>query len=229
MSPIFGVDLHPGYQASFDFKRAKRAGYRFAFVKASEGSHYVPEGFGEYFRRGAGAGLVMGGYHFLDGHGGTGRQQALHFLNTMDKVGGVHGKLIAVDFEDYGNRDPSNQQLAECVRTIKDQTNEHAVIIYSIARFWDGGDASGAFEHYEADAAWEARVWYDDERRRFPRRFYKKWLDWYHDQSPRGLGGKPARFHQFTWGGRVGGLYVDTDAFRGDMDDLLKLTTRSGR
>jgi len=226
MTTTFGVDLHPGYQASFDFKRAHRAGYRFAFVKASEGSHYVPNGFVEYFKRGVGAGLIMGGYHFLDGHGGTGRQQALHFLETMHKVGEFPGYLIAADFENYGNRSPSNEQLAEFVRTVKDQTNNHAVIIYSTASFWNGGDSSGAFEHYGADAAWEARVWSTDERRVFPKRFYKRWLKWYQQQSPRGLGGMPAKFHQFTWGGRVGGLYVDTDAYRGGIDDLLKLTTR---
>lgn len=226
MSTTFGVDLHPGYQASFDFKRARRAGYRFAFVKASEGTNYVPTGFVDYFRRGVGAGLIMGGYHFLDGHDGTGRQQALHFLNTMEKVDGVRNRLVAVDFEAYGNRTPSNEQLSEFVRTVKNETADHAVIIYSGTAFWNGGDSSGAFEHYGADAAWEARVWTTTEKRLFPKRFYKQWLRWYQQQSPRGLGGQPAKFHQFTWGGRVGGLYVDTDAYRGGVDDLMKLTTR---
>jgi hypothetical protein len=32
---------------------------------------------------------------------------------------------------------------------------------------------------------------------------------------------------QFTWGGYVGGLYVDTDCFGSSMEYLKKLTART--
>jgi GH25 family lysozyme M1 (1,4-beta-N-acetylmuramidase) len=226
MSRTWGVDIHPGYQASFDFRRARRAGYRFAIVKASEGTRYVPHGFASYYRRGRDAGLQMGGYHFLDGAGGSGEAQGRHFLDTMKSVGGVGGELVAVDFEDYGNRSPSNEQLKDFIRYVKNHTNNHAVIVYSTVGFWNGGAPTGDFDKYGGDLAWEARVWSNSERRRFPKRFYKRWLRWYKNQSPRGLGGRAAKMRQFTWGGRVGGLYVDTDCFEGSLDDLKKLTTR---
>ncbi|MDQ3704211.1 MAG: glycoside hydrolase family 25 protein [Chloroflexota bacterium] len=226
MSTIFGVDLHPGYQPSFNFAQANRQGYKFAIIKASQGASYVPAGFSEYFKRTSEHMKVAGFYHFLE-RGTSGASQAEHFLNVVNRNGGAQGRLLAADFEDYGNRDPSNEQLKDFVRTVKAQTNNHAVFIYSTVGFWYGGIPSGNFEAYGADAAWEARVWYAEERRRFPKLFYRKWLSWYQKQNPRGLGGHPAEMLQFTWGGNVGGLYVDTDAFRGSMDDLMKLTTRT--
>lgn len=222
---IYGVDLHPGYQAPFDFARAKRAGYKFAFVKASEGTHYVPEGFAPYFNRGKNVGMMMGFYHFLDGNDGSGRAQADHFLNTIRKVGGARGRLLAVDFEAYGNRTPSNAQLKDFCNYVKSHTDGHKLIIYSGTAFWNGGDSSGPFTNYNADVAWEARVWTTTEKRRVAKRFYEhQWLPWYKKQHPHGLGGRAAKFRQFTWGGRVGGLYVDTDAFEGSMEDLARLT-----
>ena len=145
----------------------------------------------------------------------------------MDKVGGVENYLIAADFEDYGNLDPSNDQLETFVSRVKNQTGGHPVIIYSTVGFWNGQDPSGDFDKYGADAAWEARVWSATEKRAFPKRFYPRWLRWYEQQTPRGLGGERSKFLQFTWGGRVGGLYVDTDVFRGSMDELRRLTVKN--
>ncbi len=222
---IYGVDLHPGYQPAFDFAKARRQGYKFAFVKASEGSHYVPDNFSGYFNRGKQAGLMMGFYHFLDGNGGSGRAQADHFLDVVHRNGGAKGRLLCVDFEAYGNRTPGNTQLEDFCNYVKAHTDNHKLIIYSGSAFWNGGDSSGPFTKYNADVAWEARVWTTTEKRLYPKHFYsKQWLPWYKRQSPRGLGGRAAKFRQFTWGGRVGGLYVDTDAFEGSMEDLARLT-----
>lgn len=223
---VFGVDVHPGYQAQFDFKRARRQGYRFAFIKATEGTKFVPTGLKDYARKCRNAGLVTGYYHFLDGNGGSGRAQADHFLDTVRRIDKTEGRLLCVDFESYGNRSPSNAQLEDFCRYVKKHTNDHNLVIYSTASFWNGGDSTGPWGKHTggADVAWEARVWTVDEKRRWPKVFYRKWLPWYKRQHPRGLGGKAAKFLQFTWGGYVGGLYVDTDVFRGTMQELLRLT-----
>ncbi len=225
---IFGVDVHPGYQPQFDFAKAKRQGYKFAFVKASEGTSYVPHGFSNYFARGRKSGLQMGMYHFLDGNGGSGRAQADHFLEVVRHNGGPKGVMLCVDFENYGNRSPSNQQLEDFIRYVKKHTNDHKVIVYSTTSFWNGGDSTGPWGKHTAGAevAWEARVWTTTEKRSWPKRFYSNsWLPWHNRQKPNGLGGKWPKLVQFTWGGRVGGLYVDTNCFRGTPEELKRLAT----
>jgi hypothetical protein len=221
----FGVDIHPVYQRLFDFKRARRAGYRYAIVKASQGDKYVPSGFRDFFKRGEAAGLLMGAYVFLE-RGPSGRAQAEHFLEVLDRVGGVRNKLICVDFESYGDGgklSPTNEQLFSCNTALqKELRPDQELGIYSTVGFWNGGDPSGPFAQYKADYAWEARVWSGAEKRWFPKRFYPRWRRWYMNQSPRGLGGQAARMRQFTWGGHVGGLFVDTDCWEGDFASLQR-------
>ena len=134
----FGVDLHPGYQASFDFPLAKKEGVKFAYVKTSQGTHYVPHGFGKYFARAENSIEIPGFYHFLEGRAGSGSEQAEHFLSVIDKNGGHEGRGLAVDFEDYGNRDPSNAQLLNFDRVVARETGKRP-LVYSTLHFLDRG------------------------------------------------------------------------------------------
>lgn len=222
---VFGLDLHPVYQRLFDFKRAYRAGFRFVIIKASQGDRYVPAGFRDFVLKAEDAGFLVGYYPFLE-RGPSGANQAEHFLDTVDRVGGIARRLVAVDFERYGDNgvlSPTNEQLYSCNSFLsKHLTGTQELGIYSTYDFWSTGDPSGPFAQYKAGWAWEARVWYNEEKRRFPRLFYRRWKKWYEhpDQAPRGLGGKNARMRQYTWGGYAGGLWVDTDCWEGTLDSL---------
>lgn len=224
----FGVDLHPGYQPSFSPRAAFDEGVEFAFVKTSQGARYVPEGFRDYFLRVEDEIGFGGFYHFIEA-GPPGRRQAEHFLETAETAGGVDGRLVAVDFEDYGNRGPSNEQLYAFTNALKNYTNGHQVLAYSTRLFWDGGVPSGDLDEYDLDAAWEARVWTNTERRPRPKRFYaQQWLPWYDAQPDKGFGGRDdPLLRQFTWGAYFGGLYVDGDACK-DLDVLKTMTKGEG-
>lgn len=62
--PIKGVDISR-YQGEVDFSAARRAGTRFAFIKATEGGDYLDPAFARNWQRSAQAGMVRGAYHFM--------------------------------------------------------------------------------------------------------------------------------------------------------------------
>ncbi len=222
-NPIFGCDLHATYQRGFDFARAAKQGYKFAIHKTSQGLGYVPSGFVDFFRRSENNLPVSGFYHFLDSTS-SGTAQAHHFLETIARVGGAQGRLLAVDFEAYGDLSASNQHLEDFIREVKASTNNHAIILYSSVNFWNSGTPSGTLSRYGADATWEAR-YPDMFKHRTPKLYYQAMRRWYGWNV--GFGGVRPLLWQFTSTGLVGGQYVDVNACRGSMDDLMKLTTRS--
>ncbi len=62
--PVQGIDISR-YQGEVDFRAVKRAGTRFAFIKATEGGDYLDPAFVRNWRASAEAGLVRGAYHFM--------------------------------------------------------------------------------------------------------------------------------------------------------------------
>lgn len=225
---LFGVDVHPQYQDNIDFREVASDGYKFAFVKASQGDTGIPPGFLDYFSRADKAVEVAGFYHFLDATM-NGAAQANMFINAIRRAGGSQNRLLAVDFEPYRgdgwNFDPTNGHLKSFISRVKELTDGHPVICYTMHSYWNSGVPSGDPAQYDIDAMWEAQVWYTQEQRRWPKAFYENtWKPWYAERPRLMYEHAPTLFRQFTWGGHVGGLYVDTDAFEGDMDDLKRLT-----
>jgi GH25 family lysozyme M1 (1,4-beta-N-acetylmuramidase) len=220
----FGVDLHPQFQAGFNFADAASENYEFAVIKATQGDNFVSPGLADYFARAERNMDIVGLYHFLEA-GPSGNQQADHFLRAVRRLGGPNSMLLAADFERYpedGSRSPSNAQLKGFIARVKEATGGHPILLYSTLGFWTGGIPSGSFSQYGADALWDARVWFAEERREAPKAFYKNsWLPWYNRQ-PRYSGVENPFMRQFTWGGHVGGMYVDTDACL-DMDRLRRM------
>ena len=222
-SPIFGIDVHPQYQSGLDFTRVKQLGYAFCWVKASQGSSYVPTGFRDYFARAQKTGMIMGLYHFLD-ESASARAQVDNFLRAAGLVGGVGGKMLAVDFEDYGDLSPSNATLRAFVAELRRRIGDHPIVLYSAAGFWNGGDPSGAFAQYGADALWEAR-YANMDRQRYPREHYEEIRDW--KAAWGGFGGVAPLFWQFTSTGLVADQFIDVNAFRGTRE-MLESLAREG-
>ncbi|HZS22928.1 MAG TPA: GH25 family lysozyme, partial [Pseudonocardiaceae bacterium] len=91
---IFGVDIHPRFQAGISIEEIRREGVDFMAVKVSEGTDqsYLALGSGDFLRRGRTAGLLCLGYHYL--HPGDEDVQAKVFTEALSSSG-VPGLLDA--------------------------------------------------------------------------------------------------------------------------------------
>jgi GH25 family lysozyme M1 (1,4-beta-N-acetylmuramidase) len=230
--PIFGIDVHPEYQRKLNFERARAEDYEFCVVKATEGPYrdgdgYVPSGFKQFFRRAEKEGFVMGAYHFLVAT--PPKAQAEHFLRTIEAVGGPEDKILMVDFEEHPNRalTPGNEHLDGFVAELRRRVGDHPIVIYAGKGFWTSGHPSGDFDRYGADVAWDAYYLHMDPVR--PRRFYADSEHTFHQADlPWGWGRRWGEvepfFWQFTPAGKVAGMNIDVNAYRGTQEQLLRLT-----
>lgn len=84
---IFGVDIHPQYQAGISIEQIAREGFDFLSVKVSEaiGSSFVETGSADWVRRGRAAGLLCLGYHYL--RPGNIATQARVFADALKRAG----------------------------------------------------------------------------------------------------------------------------------------------
>lgn len=234
--PIFGIDVHSEYQRGLDFERARAEGYDFCVVKATEGPYrdgegYVPSGFKEFFRRAEAEGFVMGAYHFLVST--PARAQAEHFLRTIEAVGGPEDKILMVDFEHHPNPalTPDNDQLEGFIAEVKRRLGDHPLVVYAARSFWKGGNPSGDFDQYGADAAWDAYYLHMDPVK--PKRFYANSEEYFGDAGIPWGWGRPwgdvePYFWQFTPAGTVAGMNIDVNAYRGSRTQLLALAGSKG-
>lgn len=97
--PVRGFDIsaHNGYA---NLQAAADAGYKFVFIKASEGVSFRDENFVLNYNKARHAGLKTGAYHFFR-FDRDGVEQAKHFLKV---VGARPLELgLAIDIEDTGN------------------------------------------------------------------------------------------------------------------------------
>jgi hypothetical protein len=97
---IFGVDIHPGFQAGISIEQIHREGFDFLIAKLSEGlgDGYIAMGSRDWIRRGKAAGMVCAGYHYL--RPGNIREQARIFaagLNLCDVPGMIDAEALAAD------------------------------------------------------------------------------------------------------------------------------------
>ncbi len=77
-----GLDVSH-YQGNIDWNRVAQAGYKFAFVKATQGTSYVDPKFSTNIQNGAAAGLMMGAYHFAEPYRHSAKAEADHFASII--------------------------------------------------------------------------------------------------------------------------------------------------
>ena len=83
---VLGLDVSH-YQGTVDWASVLRQGYRFAFIKATEGTTWTDPEFSANWAGAKGAGLLRGAYHYYEPGDDPG-QQADFFLNTVWPHGG---------------------------------------------------------------------------------------------------------------------------------------------
>lgn len=95
-----GIDVSNN-NGHVDFAAVHKAGYRFAFLKASEGTTFVDSYFASNAKAAKAAGLRVGAYHFLDASPAA--AQAKHFAARIHAAGLKPGDLLPVaDVEKTG-------------------------------------------------------------------------------------------------------------------------------
>ena len=118
--PVKGVDVS-SYQLDIDWKGLEKEGYKFAFIKATEGSSHVDDRFEENWKNVRKTNIRAGAYHFLS-YDTSGKSQAENFIKTVKKR---HGMLPpAVDVEFYGEYEevhPSKKKLRKVLDTVLEE------------------------------------------------------------------------------------------------------------
>lgn len=128
--PVRGFDIsaHNGYA---NMKAAADAGYKFVFIKASEGTDFRDSNFALNYTKARHAGLKTGAYHFFR-FDRDGVEQARNFLKV---VGPRELELgLAIDVEDTGNaRGVPLDSIQERLQRMVEYINMcgHRVIFYS--------------------------------------------------------------------------------------------------
>lgn len=77
---VKGFDISH-YQSSVDFEAAYKAGLRFVYIKATEGTTYEDPVFSDHYTGATKAGFIRGGYHFAHG-GSSATNQAKYFVDN---------------------------------------------------------------------------------------------------------------------------------------------------
>ncbi len=96
---IEGVDVSH-WQGDIDWNQVYQDGYRFAFVKATEGTNYVDSKFEDNMNNGSSAGLYMGAYHFAHPDSNSANNEADFFISVITPYL-KNGYLVPVlDLED---------------------------------------------------------------------------------------------------------------------------------
>ena len=133
-----GIDVSH-FQGNIDWKKAKKDGVQFAWIKATEGTGYTDPKFGANYRGAYKAGVIRGAYHFARPGSSGGGAQAKYFV----KHGGAwsaDGKTLpgALDLE-AGCSGLSQKQMRNWISDFHDtylaKTGRH-VVIYTTASWW---------------------------------------------------------------------------------------------
>jgi lysozyme len=218
-----GVDVAE-FQGDINWARVRRAGVRFAGVKATEGEDFVDPRFGEgRVRAMREAGVALMPYHYLRFRTDRkGRVEAKHFLRTVKQAGWRLGRdlPLAVDLETINNEEMLQKMgprdtldyASDFCRHIKEQTGRGCLSYLSPGFAPNIGNAHPTHGAASWIADWDAPDG--------------------HPHIPPGYSRRLAYIHQ-TAGGEhdhthVDGIptEVDLDVFLGDESRLKRLIAR---
>lgn len=199
--PVKGVDVS-SYQLEIDWPGLEDEGYKFAFIKATEGSSHVDDRFEYNWKHANRTDMRVGAYHFLsfDTDGG---EQADNFISTVKKKRGMLPPAVDVEFYgDYTENHPSVEKVTEILDSFLEKIEDKygmKPIIYTNAY---------VYKHYISGR-------YDD---------YPIWIS--SDSIPETLSdGRSWTFCQYTFYGKSeniadGEKYVDINVFNGSSWEL---------
>ena len=191
--PVKGIDVSK-HNGDINFDKVALQGYRFVFVKASEGATYRDPNFERNVAAARKAGLLVGAYHFFRKNR-DGFIQANNFINAC-----AHVKLdlpMVIDIEDWGNDTFVDEELVQTRVREMGQTlsaRRHKFMIYT--------NGNGYDKYYKPNFG-----------------HVPLWLCSFN--KPQEIRQFGHTFQQYSHWGSVEGIdgEVDLDVFCGSMDD----------
>ncbi|KUL47654.1 lysozyme [Streptomyces sp. NRRL F-4489] len=140
---VAGVDVS-SHNGNVSWKKLRRMGVRFAYVKATEGTSYTNPYFTQQYRGSYHAGMIHGAYHFaLPDHSG-GAAQARFFARHgggWSRDGRTLPGALDMEYNPYGatcygkSHGGMVSWIADFVRAYREETGRDAVI-YTSTNWW---------------------------------------------------------------------------------------------
>ncbi|NPA75476.1 MAG: SH3 domain-containing protein [Euryarchaeota archaeon] len=195
---VKGVDVSH-YQGTVNWTEVYQDGYRFAFVKATEGTTYVDSEFTANIKNAARAGLYVGAYHFAEPTTYNATAEAQHFLDVISPYL-TSGHLFPVlDLEEGSSlgKTALSNWANEFMNYIYEKTGIRG-IIYTNSNY--------AESYLDSSLAKNWSLWIAEYGVSAPRTGV--WSTW--------------NFWQYSDSGTVTGISgsVDMDYFNGDLQEL---------
>jgi hypothetical protein len=209
----------------------KEAGRRFVWNRVTggwgytRGVHLDPawESRDEEARR---SGLVRGVYGFPVNPDYADMDDQLDvFLNT---VGDFDNRMIMVDYEKYGPHPAATctvPALKAYIRGIRQAVPNRHIVLYSNYNFWNEEPYTGKAEDFGPNIVMMHAWYWRDEPYQHPLAHYHKAMGWNDTKFWHSLGGRVPEFTQFCTG-YTGDEVIDQDAYRLEMEDLMRLTRK---
>jgi lysozyme len=172
---VLGIDVASGQHAggaTIDWPKVAAAGYRFAFIKTTEGSYYANPFFSSDFAAAKAAGLMVAAYHFANPADSSGTFQADFAIDHSVINHGVinHGGLggdgvtlpliTDLEYDPYSSDECYGLKPPQMVRWIGAFTAEvyrltgQDPVIYTIGDWWD--KCTGDSAAFTSDPLWVA-------------------------------------------------------------------------
>lgn len=143
---VHGVDA-ARFQKTVDWKKAKRAGVRFAFVKATEGGDLLDPMFGVHWNSARKAGIPTGAYHFYY-FCSKPRVQARWFISNVPKKRGALPPVLDMEWNPFSptckTRPPANEvrRLMTIFLNVVERHYGQRPIIYTTPAFYKDNELS---------------------------------------------------------------------------------------
>ncbi|MBV1852808.1 GH25 family lysozyme [Catellatospora tritici] len=161
--PVTGIDVSH-YQPDVDWKKVADKGARFAYAKATEGTHYYDDQFGKNNSGAKRNGVYFGAYHFARPDRSGGRTQADYFLDRARYTNDGHTLPPMLDMEwpyksggkyvaDHPCWGKSKSELVKWIRDFTERVRERtgsATMIYTNPNWWNPctGRSTAFGRHY---------------------------------------------------------------------------------
>lgn len=199
---IFGVDVHPIYQAGLDIEKVAAEGFDFLAVKASQGtSSKWADGAKQWCDRGDLAGMVTYVYHYLSTDDVTSQARTA--------LAAAHGRPVMLDVESGSGNVDTVRGFCQAAASI----GLPVPLLYLPRWYWTqigSPDLSGlpplVASHYTGTDGYASAIYAD-----VPGTWWT------------GYGTLPVTMLQFTDKALVAGQKIDADAFGGTKDELRAL------
>lgn len=197
---VHGIDVSK-YQGDIDWRRVKRSGVAFAYIKATEGGDRVDDGYKSHWRGAKSAGIPRGAYHFYY-FCRPAIEQARWFISHVPKERGMLPPVLDMEWNHASptcKKRPAPAVVRSEMKIFLDALERHygkRPVIYTTPDFYEHNIAG----HFRGETFWLRTV------KAHPRVTYP---------------GRGWAFWQYTGTGVVPGVAGDTDinAFAGSATE----------